>query len=63
MKFTGKIIRTSAGNMKIKTATYTGIATGSNMEVIKKMSVTTQCGRIFNISERDLIEALLEESQ
>jgi hypothetical protein len=58
MNYIGRIIKTTEDNMVIKSAKYIGLATGPNMEVVKKLSITTECNSSFNVIESELLKVL-----
>ena len=61
MNYIGRIIKTTEDNMVIKSAKYIGLATGPNMEVVKKLSITTECNSSFNVIESELLKVLKSE--
>lgn len=54
----GKIIKTSIGCLKIKEAKYSGLGAGKKMEVIKHVSVKTECGSEFTSTMQDLTKSI-----
>ena len=61
-EFVGKKIKDADGNeFVVKKATYTGVATGKDLKVIKKMSIMTNCGKTFDTTKADLEKALFKQ--
>lgn len=50
----GKVIETDIGNLKVKSAEYAGLKTGPKLEVIKCVTVKTECGSEFTSTMQDL---------
>jgi hypothetical protein len=63
MKYVGRLIKTSIGNLKIKKAKYVSLGAGPDMEVIKNVSIKTKCGHYFMLSENQLAKTLVKESE
>jgi hypothetical protein len=63
MNYIGRIIKTTEDDMVIKSAKYIGLATGPNMEVVKKLLITTQCNSSFNIIESELLKVMQSECE
>lgn len=59
--FVGRKIKDADGNeFVVKKATNTGVATGKDLKVIKKMSIQTNCGKTFDTTKADLEKSLVE---